>query len=409
MKTNRQFYLKQFQYALIALPIGIIVGCIDALFGKVLLWIGVFRSIHTLWLLPALPLAGLLILLLYWKFSKESLKGMSLIFQTGHGETEHIPSLLVPLVIVSTWLTHLFGGSAGREGVAIQLGGAISHTLGKKLKHLDHPRMFLVIGMAAGFAGLFQTPFAATFFAMEVLISGVILYEVLFPSLVAAFAASLTAHFLGLEKLTITLSAFHPKSATQIIQIIGCSILFGFVGGSFAFLLGFSKRFFAKKINNPFLRIALLGGILSILFLVLHFGRYSGLGTNLISNGFQEGTIYPYDWILKMLLTILTLSAGFQGGEVTPLFAIGTALGVSLAGFFGLPVALLAACGYIAVFCGATNTLIAPIIIGIELFGGANAIWFIVTCCIAYIFNGCQTIYKDQKRHRIFHYNRSES
>lgn len=407
MKTNRQIYIEQFQYALIAFPVGILIGCIDALFGRILLWIGDFRNSHLLYLLPFLALAGLFILFLYWKFSKESLKGMTLIFQTGHGEAEHIPLLLVPLVIVSTWITHLFGGSAGREGVAVQLGGAIAHTLGKKLNRLNQPRMFLVIGMAAGFGGLFQTPIAATFFAMEVLISGVILYETLFPSLIAAFTASYTAHLCGLEKFSISIPFFQPSSNLQILKMLLCCVLFGIVGGLFAYLLKNAKSFLAKKINSPYLRIAIVGLILSILFLLLHFGRYSGLGTNLISMGFGKQTIYSYDWVLKMLLTILTLSAGYQGGEVTPLFAIGTALGVTLASLLGLPVMLIAACGYIAVFGGATNTLFAPIIIGIELFGGANAFWFILACCIAYVFNGCQSIYGNQKRHRIFHHSNS--
>ncbi len=407
MKTNRQLYIEQLQYALIALPVGIAVGCVDALFGRTLLWIGDFRTAHLIYLLPLLPIAGLLIQFLYWKFSKESLKGMTLIFQTGHGEAEHIPLLLVPLVIVSTWITHLFGGSAGREGVAVQLGGAIAHTLGRRLKHLNQPRIFLVIGMAAGFGGLFQTPIAATFFAMEVLISGVILYEALFPSLVAAFAASFTAHFCGLEKFQVTIPAFHSSSSIQVLKILLCCLSFGIVGGLFAFLLKNAKSFFAKKINSPYLRIVIVGLILSILFLTLHFGRYSGLGTNLISMGFDNQTIYHYDWILKLILTILTLSAGYQGGEVTPLFAIGASLGVTLAGLFGLPLMLIAALGYIAVFASATNTLFAPIIIGIEIFGGENAFWFIIACCIAYIFNGCQTIYGNQKRHRIFHHSNS--
>ena len=407
MKTNKDLYKEQLQYALIALPVGILVGCVDALFGRVLLWIGDFRSLHLFYLLPLLPVAGLFIQFLYWKFSKESLKGMTLIFQTGHGETNQIPLLLVPLVILSTWITHLFGGSAGREGVAVQLGGALAYTLGSKFKRLNQPRMFLVIGMAAGFAGLFQTPIAATFFAMEVLISGVILYEALFPSLVAAFAASFTAHLCGLEKFQIAIPLIRTTSFISILKILLCCLIFGLVGGLFAYLLKSAKSFLAKKINSSFLRIAFVGVLLSILLLTLHIGRYSGLGTNLISMGFSSQTIQSYDWILKLLLTILTLAAGFQGGEVTPLFAIGTALGVTLAGYLGLPIMLVAALGYIAVFASATNTLFAPIIIGIEIFGGENAFWFIIACCTAYVFNGCQTIYPNQKRHRIFHHSNS--
>lgn len=400
MKKIYEEYKEIIIYTIIAAIIGVIVGIIDTIFGKVLLKITEVRNDNVIKLLPFLALAGILIIMLYRKFSEESLKGMGLVFQTGHGEIDEIPKRLIPLVILSTWITHLFGGSAGREGVAVQLGATISNSISKKLKFINKPRIFLVVGIAAGFAGLFQTPLAATFFALEVLVAGSLIYEALLPVLTASFVASFTSHFLGLEKFSVTIDETINLNGSNIFKIIIVAILFGIVGGVFAKLLEVSKKFFASKIKNPIKKIFIMGCGLSIILLLIHFGRYSGLGTNLINASFSNGKIYSYDWAFKIILTILTLAAGYQGGEVTPLFSIGASLGVVLASLFGLPPLLIAALGYIAVFGSATNTLLAPIFIGIEVFGTENIIIFVIVCIIAYVFNGNKTIYSLQKNRR---------
>lgn len=389
-------------YSLIALLVGIIIGTIDAVFGEVLIKITEVRSEHVIKLVPFLPIAGVLIMLIYSFFSKESLKGMTLVFETGHGNNERIPKMLVPLIIVTTWITHLFGGSAGREGVAVQLGATVAHTIARNLKFLNNSRVLLVIGMAAGFAGLFQTPIAATFFALEVLVSGVFLYEVLLPALVASFAASTTSHLLGLEKFSVNIQNTISLSPENFLKLILVGIIFGIVGGIFAYFLSFSKKKLASFIANPIKRIFITGCILTFLLLLLHAGRYCGLGTNLIHISFTDGTIFNYDWVLKLFLTILTLAAGFQGGEVTPLFSIGASLGIVLGSLLGLPTMLIAALGYAAVFGSATNTLLAPILIGAEVFGPQNTIYFVIVCSLAFIFNGNKTIYTAQKRFNFF-------
>lgn len=390
-------YKEIIMYTCIAAIVGVFVGIIDAVFGQVLLEITDFRNNNIIKLVPFLPVAGILIMILYKRFSKESLKGMSLVFQTGHGECEKIPKMLMPLIMLSTWITHLFGGSAGREGVAVQLGATFSHTLGRKMKLPDNSRILLVVGMAAGFAGLFQTPLAATFFAMEVLVAGTLLYEVLLPALTASFVASYTSHFLGLEKFSVTINETFVFSISTIVKIILIGVLFGIAGGGFAHILQLSKKFFAKRIEDPMKRIFFMGCGISIMLLLLNFGRYCGLGTNLIHDSFFDGNIYSYDWILKIVLTVLTLSAGYQGGEVTPLFSIGASLGIVLGGLLGLPPILVAALGYAAVFGSATNTLLAPILIGAEVFGTDNILVFVIVCSIAYVFNGNKTIYTSQK------------
>ena len=174
--------------------IGIIAGALCAFFGRVLLAITAFRSSHVIWLLPFLGVAGALTIFAYQKISKESLKGMGLVMKVGFGEEEKIPILLIPLIIFGTWLSHLFGGSAGREGVAVQLGATIANNLGRAWKIKGKQRILVLTGMAAGFAGLFQTPLTAVFFAMEVMVAGVVCYDALFPAMIAAWIASTTSH-----------------------------------------------------------------------------------------------------------------------------------------------------------------------------------------------------------------------
>lgn len=392
-------YKQILYYTLISGLIGIIVGVVDTIFGRILLKLSDIRDIYIIYFLPFLPLAGIVIIFLYKRFSEVSIKGMSLIFETGHGKNEKIPKLLIPLAMISTWITHLFGGSAGREGVAVQLGATVAHSIGRKIKLPKNSRVLLIAGMAAGFAGLFQTPLAATFFAMEVLVAGSILYEALLPALAASYISSYTSHILGLEKFYISINETINFSGTMILKILLISVLFGILGGSFAHVLSYTKKYFSKIINHQYKKIFIIGIGLALAMMAFHFGRYSGLGTNLINSSFNNGQIYTYDWFLKFILTIITLSAGFQGGEVTPLFAIGSSFGVVLAHILGLPPILTAALGYTAVFGSATNTILGPILIGAEVFGTNNILLFGIVCSIAYVFNGNRTIYSLQKKY----------
>ncbi len=322
---------------------------------------------------------------------------MNLVFEVGHGDEAEIPFRLIPFVISGTWITHLFGGSAGREGVAVQIGATFSHFIGRHIPLKNASKIFLVVGMAAGFAGLFQTPIAAIFFAIEVLVASELKYEALFPALVASFSVSTTSKLLGLEKFTFSLTNQISIDTYFVIKLLILGIIFGIVGGGFAYFLKETKQFVSNKIKNPILRIALFGIILSIILLILYKGRYSGLGTNLIQASFNNGFIYKWDWILKFILTILTLSIGFQGGEVTPLFSIGASLGVVIGTLLGLPIEFTAALGYAAIFGSATNTLFAPIFIGAEVFGFEYLPYFFIVCTISYIFNMNKSIYSLQK------------
>lgn len=297
----------------VAVPTGIAVGAVDAVFGRVLLYLGAVRDAHTAWFLPFLGLIGALMAWAYKRYGAGCENGMGMVFEAGHAEREAIPLRLVPFVICATWLTHLFGGSAGREGVAVQLAAA--------------------------------------------------------PEWSAELALELTA--LG--------------------------IVFGLTGAAFAFCLKRAKKLAQNRLKNPVLRALVMGVALSPVLYLLYRGRYCGLGTNLINASLEGEPIYAWDWALKLALTVLTLSAGFQGGEVTPLFSIGASLGAALAGLLGLPAAFCAALGYAAVFGSATNTLLAPALIGAEVFGWAAAPHFFAVCALAYAVNGGRSIYSGQK------------
>lgn len=396
MNERIRAYRDTLLLTLIALPLGLAIGAMDALFGRVLLAVTTFRMAHVYSLLPFLGLVGVGIVWCYQKVGGTSGKGMTLLFEAGHGYTQDIPLRLIPLVMVSTWLTHLFGGSAGREGVAVQIGGTLAHSIGKRLPIPNAGKQLLLTGMAAGFAGLFRTPIAATFFALEVLTAGVLEYSALLPALVASFSASACSGLLGLEKFTVALTDQVAFSAPLVGKLLLFGLVFGMAGGLFAFVLHKLKALFAQYLPNPLLRIFLFGVLVSGFSLLCWEGRYSGLGTNLIAMSFDSG-IFSWDFALKWIFTVVTLAAGFQGGEVTPLFSIGASLGVLLGTLCGLPTAFVAALGYAAVFGSASNTLLAPMLIGGEVFGFAYLPYFFVVCAVAYLCNGGSCIYPLQK------------
>lgn len=386
----------QILYVFLAIVMGLIIGGVDALFGRGLIYITSFRDAHALYLIPFLGLSGLLIVFIYRRYGKESQKGMGLIFEAGNHGRKEIPKRLIPLIVFSTWLSHLFGASVGREGVAVQIGGVIGHTIGKKLSTEEAAKISLITGMAAGFAGLFQTPIAASFFAIEILMLGKIEYQALMPALVASYVASETSHYLGLEKFSFHISSSIQIEPVTLLKLLFVAICFGLVGRLFAVSLAFMKAKVAKKIENPYQRILLLGIVLSIGLLLLHLDRYAGLGTNLIAQSFHGGAINGYDWLLKLIFTVLSISAGFQGGEVTPLFAIGSSLGVTLALWLGLPVELIAAAGYVSIFSAATNSYFGPIFIAAEVFGFGSVQYILPIMTIAYVINGNASIYAQE-------------
>ena len=412
-------------FVVMGVTLGAIIGALTACFGDISDRLSAIRDANPLYFIPALALGGALIVFAYKKWGRWTERGMDQVFAVGLNKENDFPLVAIPMAAVSTWLTQLFGGSTGREGAAMQIGSALSYNISKKLPFENAAHIMLVTGIAAGFAGIFQTPMAATAFALEALLVGHFELAALLPAAAAAFTASKVSCMLGFHKFNVDLSTLLDASGFSasiftnegaidgkfLVKLALMGVLFGIVGGGFAKLLGLSQNFFAKKIPSNIKRIAIMGVGLSALFLVFFQGRYAGLGTNLLDLSFGLNNtagavgdmagiasgIHGYDWILKFILTILTLSAGFIGGVVTPLFAIGATFGIFIASMFGMPVALAAALGFAAVFASASNTLWAPILIAGEIFGFNCFPAFFIVCTVAYICNGGQSIYKQKK------------
>ncbi len=386
-----------FCYGLLSVFIGISVGAVTALFGHGLLLVNEWRADHLRWFVPFLGVAGLLIMTVNMHWGGRAQRGMGLVFDVGLGKEEGIPLRMVPLTMFSTWMTHLFGGSAGREGVAVQIGATVSMQFARWAPGGLRRQIILASGMAAGFAGLFGTPLAATFFALEVLVVGAIYYEALAPALIAAYCASFTARALGLHAMAMPIGPVPDMDSRMMLLTIVLGLLFGAVGWAFSWLLNHLRVAFALLIDDPRLRIFIIGCLLAAVFYVVGDGRYSGLSDGLFMNAFTGGDIYVYDWLLKLVLTVVTLAAGFQGGELTPLFVIGASLGSFLALALGLPVALFAAMGSVAVFGAATKTLFAPLFIGAEVFGTQGLPFFALVAITAFLISGHHGIYAKQK------------
>ena len=407
-------------FVLLGIILGAVIGALTACFGDISDRLSAIRDANPLYFIPALAIGGAAIVFAYKKWGRWTERGMDQVFAVGLNKESDFPLVSIPMAAVSTWLTQLFGGSAGREGAAMQIGSALSYNISKKLPFENAAHVMLVTGLAAGFAGIFQAPMAATAFALEVLLVGHLELGALLPAAAAAFTACKVSSMLGFHKFSVDLSSLLDASGFStgiftnegaldgkfLVKLALMGVLFGIVGGGFAKLLGLSQNFFAKKFPNNIKRIAIMGIGISALLLVFFQGRYAGLGTNLLDLSFGInaagtadliGNVAGYDWILKFALTILTLSAGFIGGVVTPLFAIGATFGVFVAGMFGMPAALAAALGFAAVFASASNTLWAPILIAGEIFGFDCLPAFFIVCTVAYICNGGQSIYKQKK------------
>jgi len=387
--------------SLMALPIGAVIALAEVLFGKGLEIVTEVRMSNPIVLTAFLGAAGIFIALLYYEFGNGTEKGMGLVFEASEKKA-NIPFRLAPLVIISSWLTHLCGGSAGREGVAVQIGATIADQVGQRFpkisKTFENSRdTFIICGIAAGFAGLFQTPFAAIMFSLEVLVCGELKYKSLFPAIISAFTSFFIANLFGLESEKVKIAA-QVFDVHLIWKLLILGLIFGVVGAFFASTLRRTKKILKKLIPNPIIKTAVFGVLLSIAFIFLYQGRYSGFGTNITMAALTGGEIYHWDWILKLVLTVLTLSAGFMGGELTPLFSIGSSLGAMLAVYIGLPVEFVAALGYIALFGSATNTFLAPILIGAEIFGAENLPAFVIICAVAFFANFDKTIYGSQKK-----------
>jgi H+/Cl- antiporter ClcA len=360
------------------------------------------------WLLWLLPLGGLAVAWTYHHHGKTAGEGNNLLIDEIHQPAAGVPRRMAPLILLGTLITHLFGGSAGREGTALQMGGGIAAAFARFLK-LDaaSTRLLLMAGVAAGFGSIFGTPIAGTVFALEVLVIGRMQYDALIPCFISSMVADWACRAWGISH-----THYHVDVANAGLQpdfrlfakVVLAAVAFGLAGALFSWcshrLTGGFKRIIKRAELRP-----VAGGLLVIgLFFLAGTPDYLGLGV--IANRpdaitlpamFHSTAIPASAWIWKLAFTVVTLSAGFKGGEVTPLFFIGAGLGNSLGIAMGAPVDLFAALGFVAIFAGATNTPLASTLLGMELFGSGNGLYLATACIVAYRFSGHSGIYASQR------------
>ena len=384
-----------FKWFLISLMVGVLSGSASAFFLVSLDFVTQYRE-NNLWLIALLPLGGLIIGLMYHYLGKEVVKGNNLILDEFHQPQQTIPIKMTPLVLLGTLITHLFGGSAGREGTAVQMGASLADQLNRWLPLTKTDRkIILITGISGGFASVFGTPLAGAIFALEVLVVGQILYAGLFPSLLTALVANYTCHAFNVGHTQYQVPLVPELSHYNLLWIVIAGILFGLTAWLFSKSAHFWTQLFQTKIKYPPLRPVVGGVILSLVVWLTSTYEFIGLGIPSIVNAFTTPN-FGYEFLIKILFTTFTLGAGFKGGEVTPLFFIGATLGSALSLIMPLPIALLAAMGFVAVFAGATNTPLACTLMGIELFGMETGVFIGLACVIAYLSSGHQGIYGSQ-------------
>ena len=399
---NLHYYIDHIRYDMtslikwlvLAVLTGLSVGFISSLFARVLKFVTNYRTEH-FWVFFLLPVSGLIIVFLYQKFGQED-GGTNRVLSTIRSQDD-VPFRSAPLIFVSTILTHFAGGSAGREGAAIQLGGSIGNQLGSWF-HLDEEdrHVMVMCGMSAAFSAVFGTPMAAAVFSMEVVSVGIMYYAALVPCVIASIIASKFAagfginpesfHVVNIPELTIEtgLKMVLVAVACAAISIIFCMVLQGV------------SKLYAKFSENPYIRIVAASAIIIVITLFLRTSDYMGAGNNLIELAVENGQARPLDFFWKLVLTALTMRAGFRGGEIVPSFCIGATFGCIMGHLIGLSPSICTAAGMAALFCGVTNCPITSILIAFELFGFRGASYYLIAVSISYAVSGYYGLYKDQ-------------
>ena len=390
-----EVYIKLFiKWTLLGLLMGTIGGLLGAGFHHALHFVTHVRSEHT-WLIFLLPVAGIATVALYRLLKMQGNRGTNEIIDAtldGHS----VSPAVAPAIFCATALTHLFGGSAGREGAALQLGGSTASMLAKVFRLGENERKVMVMaGMSAVFAGLFGTPLTAALFCMEFESVGTLFTPALLPCYLAAFVASRVSFALGVHAETYILNTAVSLGVGTVARFAVLAVLISLLGIAMCKVFHGAEHLAAHHLPNPFVRIAVGGAVIAAMTLVVGDHRFNGAGMDM-ALGAVAGSTDWYNFLVKMLFTAVTLAAGFKGGEIVPTFCIGATFGCLVGGLLGLEPGVAAAVGLVGLFCCATNSPLASIVLSVEMFGGANLYLFALICVICFVLSGHSGLYASQ-------------
>ncbi len=398
MKRLKEFlntpllYSKNFiKWTLLGVLTGILGGVIGAVFHLLLDYATEFRTHHN-FLIYFLPVAGLVIAGIYYIFRKKGNLNTNRVIKASVDGSD-VPAAIVPLIFVGTILTHLFGGSAGREGAALQLGGGIGNKLAKILKLDADKKILTSTGMSSVFSALFGTPVAAAIFPLEIAGAGILNVSTAFVCIIASVTARFISSLFGISPIAFDLNGSTLLSATMLIKTAVLALLCVGVGFLFCKSIKLSERYASRFVKNPFLRAFLGGAIVVLLTILVGSYDYNGAGMDVITNAIS-GNARPEAFILKIIFTAITLAAGFRGGEIVPAFFVGSTFGCVIAPILGLDPGFGAALGMVSLFCSVTKSPIASIFLAVEIFGAKGIVFFALACAVTYVMSGYNGLYK---------------
>ena len=384
------------QWMIRAVLVGLIVGGMSGLFALGLAKVNRIRSMYPA-LILFLPVAGLLIVFCYRLCGIEKDRGTNLLFTAVHKSDQDVPFYMAPLIFAATLITHLFGGSAGREGAALQMGGSLGNTMGRMLHLHEGDRKILVMsGMSAAFSAVFGTPLAAAIFPMEMISVGIIHYAALVPCVFASLVANQVALGMHVRPETFPVTDIPLAGIESFSKCIVLGILCAVLSILFCMIMRLSGSFYNKCFKNAYVRVMAGGVILIVLTALVGDFSYNGAGTELMERALLEGDTEPFAFLLKMIFTGLTLAAGFKGGEIVPAFCTGATFGCLFGQMTGMSPTFCGALAMVAVFCGVTNCPIASMLVGFELFGFQCAILILLVVSLSYLFSGYKGLYGEQ-------------
>jgi len=389
-------FVKFLKWSAVSILVGVTVGLVGTLFSHGITLVTTIRSEHPE-LILGLPFAGLLIVFLYHTTHRDNDKGTNSVLLAVRSE-EQLPIKLAPLIFISTILTHLFGGSVGRAGASLQIGGSIGNLFARIFRRCpEDEKVIIMCGMSACFATLFGTPMAAAIFSIEVVNVGIMYYSALVPCIFAALIASGIAQAFGVHNVRITIPNIPDFSLFSAGKVVVLAMLGAVVSVLFCIILHLVAKKAQKWLPNPYIRTVVIALVIIVLTALLQTTDYMGGGMHVIEKciGYGEGQWEAF--LLKMIMTALTLAAGFKGGEIMPTFFIGATFGCMLGGILDISSSLCAAVGMIAVFCGVTNSPITSILIALELFGMDAMPYFLITVAVSYCLSGYHSLYATQK------------